>query len=608
MLDKAQPQTSLKDLADIEAAIQAGRDSAIAPDTRGSNFYATDASLRDLIGLHLEPDLAAHLEPHLDALGHEAANALDEAAFLADRHPPQLHHRDRFGRNAQRVEYHPAYEAMEQAAFGRFGLHAMSHRGGVLGWSKPFPAVAKHAFTFLFNQAEFGLGCPINLTDSAAHIIRLFGDEALKAALLPRMTTTDMGQLWQGAQFMTEKEGGSDVGKATTIARRDEQGRWRIHGDKWFCSNVDADVALLLARPEGAGAGTKGLGLFAMRRFLPDGSQNHYRIVRLKDKLGTRSMASGECIMEGAIAEQIGVLERGFVQMAEMVNWSRLSNGVKSAALMRRAYHDARAVLNGRFVFGSRLIDKPLARRQMLKIALPGEQALSMWFFTAMQLDKAEGYGGQAPSQEASAVLRLATPTFKFRATRDARRVTGDALEMRGGIGYVEEFITPRLVRDAHLGSVWEGTSNIVALDAVTRAVRKHQCHDALAAAVGGLLDDAAGVLPANYARQLRHHLDQAIALIGRVAAAPRHEADYRHAVTILYHAVTAALMAAEGARLAQTKGDAQRVLWSKLVLDHRLTPRDPYRLDDPAKAEAIAALLLSDATASMDAIAPLLN
>ena len=211
--------------------------------------------------------------------------------------------------------------------------------------------------------------------------------------------------------------------------------------------------------------------------------------MRLKDKLGTRSMASGEIKLEGAIAYAVGKLDRGFVQMAEMVNSSRLSNGVKSTALMRRAHHDAMTVAKNRVVFGQRIIDLPLARRQLMKIMLATEQALSMSFLTADALDRAE-----AGSQDAAALLRILTPTLKFRATRDARKVCGDALEMRGGIGYIEEFATARLLRDAHLGSIWEGTGNIVAIDALTRAVGRHGADSALAADLHARLDDSANV------------------------------------------------------------------------------------------------------------------
>ena len=289
-----------------------------------------------------------------------------------------------------------------------------------------------------------------------------------------------MARLTQGAQFMTEKEGGSDVGSLTTVARRDGD-HWRLYGEKWFCSNADAPLAMLLARPEGAPGGTKGVGLFLMPRTLDDGTPNAYRIVRLKDKLGTRSMASGEITFDGAVAYAVGDLSRGFVQMAEMVNWSRLNNGVKSTALMRRALHDA---LDGRAQpAGVRqaVISLPLARRQLLKLMLPLEQALSLCFVTADALDRAEGQGGRPPSQDAAALLRILTPVLKFRATRDARKVCGDAVEFRGGVGYIEEFAPARLLRDAHLGSIWEGTGNIVALDAIARAVGRHGAEAALA-------------------------------------------------------------------------------------------------------------------------------
>ena len=568
--------------------------SAIAPDTAGWNFFTADGSLRDLLGLYLPADLLAHIEPHLERLGAMAANELDEAARLADRHPPVLHQRDRFGRDRQWIEYHPAYRQLEEAAYGTFGLHAMSHRPGVLGWPATYPAVAKHAFTYLFNQAEFGLGCPINVTDSGAHILRLFGEPALQERFLERMTTTDTSRLWQGGQYMTEKEGGSDVGSLTSIAVRDGD-RWRIHGEKWFCSNADADAVMLLARPDGAGAGTRGLGVFLMPRYLEDGSPNHYRFIRLKDKLGTRSMASAEVKLDGAIAYQLGELDRGFVQMAEMVNWSRLSNGVKSSALMRRAGHDAMAVMQGRVVFGVSLLDKPLARRQMLKILLPTEQSLSHWFFTADALDRAEGYGAAAPSQEAAAVLRLATPVLKYRSTRDGRRVTGDALDMRGGCGYIEEWANPRLLRDAHLGSVWEGTGNIVALDALTRAVGRHRCHEAYAAALQARLDEAPG-LPAGYRDLLKGHIDKAAAFAGSVAARAEDEAAARQATSMLYHAASAALMAWEGATIAARNGDGRRLLWSRLVVEHRLTARDPYAAGDTAWEDRVSRLLLAEA------------
>src|SRR5436305_13424801 len=583
-----------------EAVASADKPGLIAPDTSGMHFYRSDPALADLLRIHLSEKLLQHLEPHLDRLVALAGGHLDECARIADRHVPVLHQRDRFGRDAQWIEYHPAYRELERAAFGEFGIHAMSLRKGILGWQQPYPVVAKHAFTFLFNQAEFGLGCPINVTDGCAKLLAKFGSEALQARYLDGLTQTDMSKLTQGGQFMTEKEGGSDVGTLATTAVP-EGDHWWLHGAKWFCSNADAKVVMLLARPEGAGPGTRGVGLFLMPRHLDDGSQNHYRIVRLKDKLGTRSMASGEIKFEGAIAYAVGKIERGFVQMAEMLNSSRLSNGVKSTALMRRAHHDAMTVARNRVVFGSRIIDLPLARRQLMKIMLATEQALSMSFLTADALDRAE-----AGSQDAAALLRILTPTLKFRATRDARKVCGDALEMRGGIGYIEEFATARLLRDAHLGSIWEGTGNIVAIDAMKRAVGRHGAEAALAADLHARLDDSANV-PQAWRTRLRDLTDRALGLDREVAGRIENEAEARRATSLLYHVASAVALTWEGGRIHEMRGDARRLLLSRMVIDHRLNPDDPFRLTENAAQRAITDHLLGDRAVGMAEVGELL-
>ena len=576
------------------------RPGLLAPDTSGMNFYRADPALTDLLRIHLPDLLFRHVEPHLDRLGALAGGHLDECARLADRHVPVLHQRDRFGRDAQWIEYHPAYRELERAAFGEFGIHAMSLRKGIMGWPQPYPVVAKHAFTFLFNQAEFGLGCPINVTDGCAKLLAKFGSDALRAKYLDGLTQTDMSKLTQGGQFMTEKEGGSDVGTLTTTAVQ-EGDHWRLSGEKWFCSNADAEIVMLLARPEGAAGGTRGVGLFLMPRRLDDGSPNHYRIVRLKDKLGTRSMASGEIKLEGAIAYAVGKLDRGFVQMAEMVNSSRLSNGVKSTALMRRAHHDAITVARNRVVFGQRIVELPLARRQLMKIMLATEQALSMSFLTADALDRAE-----AGSQDAAALLRILTPTLKFRATRDARKVCGDALEMRGGIGYIEEFATARLLRDAHLGSIWEGTGNIVAIDAMKRAVGRHGADAALAADLHARLDDSANV-PRAWRNRLRDLTDRAIGFAREVAGRIENEAEARRATSLLYHVASAVALTWEGGRIHEMRGDARRLLLSRMVIDHRLNPDDPFRLTENAAQRAITDHLLGDRAVGMAEVGELL-
>ena len=579
-----------------DAGLRRGADH-VAPDAAGQNFYAVDRALRDLLAHYLPPEDFSHLEPHFDRLGALAGGRLDQLARLADRHPPVLHPRDRFGRDEDWIDYHSSYREMEQIAFGEFQFHAMSHRAGVLGMNRPLPAVAKYALQYLFVQAEFGLMCPISVTDTSTHLIRKFASEELQAYLLPKMLSGDVATMWKGTQFMTERSGGSDVGAIETTARC-EDGVWRLTGDKWFCSHADADVALLLARPEGAPTGTAGLALFAMPRRLKDGRRNAYRIVRLKDKLGTRSMASGEILLEGAVAYLVGAEDQGLRQMMEQVNLSRLSHGVRAAAMMRRCVNEAMVCARTRQAFGGAIVDYPLLRRQLLKITLPAEQSLSMFLFAADAMDRAN-----AGDQDARSTLRILTPLLKFRACRDNIPVATGAMEVRGGNGYIEEWVHARLVRDAHIGVLWEGTSNINAIDIITRAVGKSRAHRALQTALLKLLDQAT-TIPVAFRDRLRQTLDRTIAFAERVAAEPALEEHARAAASALYHITSAVLMTSEAARPG---ADARRALYARLVLEHRLGVQDPLAPQEAAWEQAAAQVLLSERSVELGEIAKLL-
>ncbi len=557
------------------------------PESRGLNLFEADPSYRGLLELYLEPKLCAHLLPHFTRLGAMAGGELDELALAADKRPSIL--------NGQQVEKDPAYRKLEEVAFGQYGLAAMSHRGGVLGWPGQMPPAAKYALSYLYVQAEFGVCCPLSMTDALTRTIRKFADPALVARYLPGLTSQDMDTLTQGAMFMTEQQAGSDVGLISTTARK-QGGHWTLHGDKWFCSNADAGLALVLARPEDAPRGTAGLSLFLLPRTLPDGSANHYRIVRLKDKLGTRAMPSGEIKLEGALAWLVGDPQQGFKQMADMINMSRLSNGMRAAGLMRRALTEALFVARRREAFGKPLIDLPLMRRQLLKLMLPAEAARSVLFFASDQLTRAD-----AGDDLARRRVRLLTPLIKFRACRDARKVTGDAMEVRGGIGYTEEWSDPRLLRDAHLGSIWEGTSNIVALD-VLRAIRREHCLEALLPELNQRIEHAPRLL----AGRLAASLDKA-AEFAHETASSKSEAHARQAATGLYYACAAALLADEGVRLGES-GDARRQLLAFLVYVHRLAPRDPLRRVTTGFEAELAEALLPETAIAPDAAGRILT
>ena len=559
--------------------------STAVPDQHGVNLFDSDAELQALLRLYLPAELHDHLLPHLQRLGALAGGVLDTLASLADKNPPSLVHRSRSGIDAQRVVKHPAYVELERVAFSEFGLAALSHRGGVLGWPQPMPPAAKYALTYLFVQAEFGVCCPLSMTDSLTRTLRRFGSATLVDRYLPSLTTQVFDDLSQGAMFMTEQGAGSDVGATTTravpdIASTTNQATpagpaYRLHGDKWFCSNPDASLAMVLARIDGAPSGLGGVSLFLLPRTLDDGSANAYRIVRLKDKLGTRSMASGEIRFDGALAWLVGQPGRGFQLMADMINNSRLSNGMRAAGLMRRACSEAFFVARERQAFGRRLIDLPLMRRQLLKLLLPTEQARSMLFQTAEALRRAD-----AGEPGAAALARILTPLIKFRACRDARRVTGDAMEVRGGCGYIEEWSDARLLRDAHLGSIWEGTSNIVALD-VLRAIARDAALPALEQHLRGLLVQT--VLHAQARAVFEHTLQRVLHMASQAGAGDatvaRGSRDHvaRQIASALYHLTTAVAMAWEASR----SGSARRMRLAQWVLRYRLLPQDPLALTD---------------------------
>ncbi len=568
----------------------------IAPDAHGQNFFEIDQSLQDLLKLYLPDDLREHMTPHYRRLGEVAGGRLDDLARMSDRHAPVLHSRDSFGRDEDWIEFHPAYREMEKIGFGDFGIHCMSRTPGVHGWRDKVPGLAKYVFQYLFVQSEFGLMCPISVTDTSALLIERYGSEEVKNRFLPGMYSQDMDKILKSAQFMTEKTGGSDVGQIELTAKY-EDGEWRLYGDKWFCSCADGDVALLLARPEGGAPGTAGLGLFALPRRLDDGSRNKYRIVRLKDKLGTKSMASGEIVFEGAVAYPLGEVgpgkNQGLKQMLDQVNMSRLSHGVRAAAMMRRCLNEALAVARNREAFGEILIEKPLLRRQLMKIMVPAEQALSMSFYTGQQLERAD-----AGDKKAAELMRILTPLLKFRTCRDNIAVATGAMEVRGGNGYIEDWVNSRLVRDAHLGVLWEGTSNINALDVTTRAIAKVGAHKALGEALQDLAADTPEI-PGQFRGALQNTTERALAVAEEIATTGN-ETLARKASDALYHITSAVLMAREGARLGAMGEDARRLILARMVIDHRLRPQDPLAI--PQDEDPMAVALLRRGKVSLEA------
>ncbi len=291
---------------------------------------------------------------------------------------------------------------------------------------------------------------------------------------------------------MTEAVGGSDVGQSETVARRDPAGGWRLFGRKWFTSAAAAPMALTLARPEGQGSGGRNLALFYLETRDPEGRPLHLTVDRLKDKLGTRKLPTAEITLDGTPAELVLGTTDGVKNITPMLNITRVWNGVSAIALMRRGLALARDYAARREVFGAPLADKPLFRDLLagLEAELQGAFQLT---FRVVELLGAEETGEATPRE--SELLRLLTPIMKLTTAKQAVAVTSEVLEIFGGAGYVEDTGLPVLLRDAQVLPIWEGTTDVLALDAL-RVVAQQGGLAALrgeleAAAAGAAASDA---------------------------------------------------------------------------------------------------------------------
>jgi acyl-CoA dehydrogenase len=447
--------------------------------------------MQKFISRRLPPSLLDMAQSRLSEMGELAINFFDPRAAIADRQTPVLRNYDRDGRRVDEIEFHPSYLEMVERSYGA-GLVSFHYDEELRKRYGYIPYAFSFALSYLFAQAESGLFCPVCMTDGVARVLTKFGNRELRERFIPRLTARDPKDLYQGAMFLTERQGGSDVGANTTRAIRDKES-WRLYGEKWFCSNAGAEAILALARPEGAPEGTRGLGLFLVPKFLEDGTRNYYRINRLKDKLGVRSMPTGEITLDGAVAYTVGEVERGFSYMTEMLNLSRLYNAVASIAIMRRAVFEAMTHACARHAFGRPIIEFPLMHRSLADLIVE-QQAAFHFVFEAIRLIDLIDSGQSDISTERQ--LRLFTPLIKYYTAKLSVWAASEAMEVLGGNGYIEEFVTARLLRDAQVLPIWEGTTNILVLDAI-RAISKEQAHEPVFAAIRSRLSGSEPLLSA---------------------------------------------------------------------------------------------------------------
>jgi acyl-CoA dehydrogenase len=434
------------------------------PSPQPQDWYSADEHLRWLLRDSVGEPVWMVADAVLGELGELVPRRIEALARDADRHPPVLHQYDARGSRIDEIEFHPAYDELIATVLG-FGTVRSAHQPGWRGLRDVAPRALTSAVSYMFLQADQAItGCPVGMMDAMARCLTR-NDAALAERFVPRIAD-DGGAHATSAMFLTEKAGGSDVGANETVAVRDDDGGWRLHGEKWFASCPQSDLVLVMARPEGASPGPAGLGLFLMPHLLEDGSRNAILIHRLKNKFGTRAMASGEVGLRGAFAWQVGELDSGMRQMMDMVSLTRIGIVAATAGAMRRNTVEALAHTAQRSTFGEILQTHPLMRDSLAELVVDSTAALTATIAASELLDKAD-----AGDTEASGALRLLTPLFKGYFTERARICGGDAMEIRGGNGFIEDWPDARMLRDVSVHAIWEGSGNVIALD-VLRALR----------------------------------------------------------------------------------------------------------------------------------------
>ncbi|MDB5936211.1 MAG: isovaleryl-CoA dehydrogenase [Massilia sp.] len=447
------------------------------------NLYACDPALQEA----LAREGAGWDDAALRELGATLGRADTlELGRVANDHPPELVNFDRSGRRIDEVEFHPSWHQLMALMIGE-GVHAAPWDSG-----QPGAQVARAARFVLFGQVENGAQCPVTMTYASVPALRQAG--AIAEQWLPKILSRQydprslpIGQK-RGALIgmgMTEKQGGTDVRANTTRAElfdpaearrrfgEEGAGAWRIVGHKWFFSAPQSDAHLILAQTDDEGSA--GLSCFFVPRFLPDGSRNAIRVLRLKDKLGNRSNASSEVEFCGAFGWLVGQVGRGIPTILEMGSHTRLDCVLGSAGIMRAALTHALHHARGRSAFGRKLAEQPLMQNVLADLALESEAATAFGMRLARCFDESAD-----PAQ--ALLARILTPAGKYWVCKRGPGFCFEAMEVIGGNGYVEDGPLARFYREAPVNSIWEGSGNVMCLDLLRAFGKTPAARDALAA------------------------------------------------------------------------------------------------------------------------------
>jgi alkylation response protein AidB-like acyl-CoA dehydrogenase len=449
---------------------------------RPTNFFDDDGYLGFALARRIGRERLGQALPALRQAGADSAGPVSRLSAELDRpeHWPRLEGWTSVGERTAEVLFHPAHHEIGRLVW----------RSGVLSVLGEPGNVALHAaLSYLFAlNGEVPHGCSVACTAGLIKAIQRVGDERMKREWLPRLLDPGYDRRWHGAQFLTEVQGGSDVGANACVARPEagRPGLWRISGEKWFCSNVSADLYAVSARPEGGPDGTAGIGLFVVPRRLDDGRPNGVFIRRLKSKLGTRTLPTAEVDFQDALGHQLGGLDEGFrLLMGVVINTSRLGVAIGCCGMMRRAWVEALHYARLREAFGRRLIEFPAVRQQLAEMRALQTAGLAFTLFTAALEDRLALAGGRP---EDDPLFRTAVNLNKFACSTDAGLVVHHAIEILGGNGTIEDLSPlPRLYREVPVQESWEGPHNTL-LAQLLRDARRSKMHAALLGAAQDLL------------------------------------------------------------------------------------------------------------------------
>lgn len=436
------------------------------------NQYESDRVLRSYLKRRLPGELLPVIERELAHLGELASCRMLALADEAERNPPKLVQFDPWGRRVDQIEVSAAWKELERIA-AEEGIVATGYERKHGDLSR----VVQFAKLYLYAPSSAIYSCPLAMTDGAARAIELYGDNELKTGAFKRLTSREPNSFWTSGQWMTERTGGSDVSGTSTVARL-ENGQWRLYGTKWFTSATTSQMAMALARIEGAPLGSAGLSLFYIELRDAKGQLQNIRVHRLKDKLGTRALPTAELTLEGTPARLVGGEGHGVRKIASLFNITRMYNATCAVGFMRRAIALAADYSTRRQAFGKLLSDHALHVETLARMQLEFEAAFLMTFRLVELLGKDELGTG---TEQEGAVLRLLTPIAKLYTAKQSIAVVSEALECFGGAGYVEDTGLPRLLRDTQVLSIWEGTTNVLSLDAL-RAIEKEKAFEPLLA------------------------------------------------------------------------------------------------------------------------------